>query len=230
MWLLCTLFGLHSLSSTLPLGTVLSIRPHLLNFYWVSDIALGSQLHHLTQASRLILKHLTLSISLTAYLDQKRSLLPNFFPEWTTTSLEFHIQNYFQPPILSHHVQSGNKSHVSFRDVLNVFTSPSIPGPNLSWDTFPWNSPHGRSASWWSSVLSSSYLPCELCSSITDMAEVSSLRLCSKTGSRGSKVLCSTLGCTEGPQKFIGLLGVSGEMGLVSLAPASWVAFSGDSA
>ena len=51
--------------------------------------------------SRLILKHLTPSISLTAYLDQKWSLLPNFFPECTTTSLEFHIQNYFQPPVLS---------------------------------------------------------------------------------------------------------------------------------
>lgn len=140
--------------------------------------------------------------------------------------LSFTFRIIFSLPSFPHHVQSGNKSHGSFRDVLNVFTSPSIPSPNLGWDTFPQNSPHGRSASRWSSALSSSYLPCELCSSITDMAEVSSLGLCSKTGSRGSKVLCSTLEYTEGPQKFIGLLGVSGEMGLVSLAPASWVAFS----
>lgn len=91
-------------------------------------------------------------------------------------------------------IQSGSKSCGSSEDILNAFTSPpTLPGPGLAHTArLPFHT-------------FSTFLPliCPTCGAQASLPLLMfhPLRLCSKTGSRGSKVFLSSWGQTEGPTK-----------------------------
>lgn len=101
VWFSCMFFGLHPLSSTLPLGVILSTRPHLPNFYWgVPDTA---SVHSSSLSPRLWAHFKAPSPSVSHWQPAWiRNGSPSQFLLWIYNHQAwFHIQNYFQPPVLS---------------------------------------------------------------------------------------------------------------------------------
>ena len=97
-------------------------------------------------------------------------------------------------------IQSGSKSCGSSGDVLNVFTPPPTPRPRAGAP-----SPALPHVACLPFRPFSTFLPliCPACGAGASppLLMFHPLRLCTKTGSRGSKVLLSSWGQTEGPTK-----------------------------